>query len=79
MKVYKDPLLKNVEILLVTGILARETSFNITTQGFERLATSQLLSAASCDARGCRVTAEAKSGANVSLGVGRESDNGLGG
>lgn len=31
---------------------------------FERLATSQLLSATRCDARGCRVTAEAKSGAN---------------
>ena len=43
-------------------------TFNITTQGFERLATSQLLSATRCDARGCRVTAEAKSGANPSLG-----------
>ena len=41
---------------------------NITTQGFERLATSQLLSATRCDAKSCRVTAEAKSGANPSLG-----------
>ena len=52
--------------------------FNMSTQGFERLATSQLLSATSCDARACRVTAEAKSGANPSLGkvkVGRLTRN----